>query len=223
MQRLLITDRHGQDHTGESRGLGAQFVLTIWRFFLFSASFYHISTFFFVFFLLLSLQKRRARQRERATSIMACQLSKPFVCSAYNQHRPPLPNHPVRLVLFPSTRLVLFHLFFFFLSDSSRNAPFGVCSRDGQAHKIIEICSRSPSVFFYLSLFISKYKINSVFSLHGGWWLINHAAASIDSRLPFGCQWCGPHCSATFPAFCRMARPSRFPESTETKTKTKGN
>ena len=162
-------------------------------------------------------KKRRARQRERATSIMACQLSKPFVCSAYNQHRPPLPNHPVRLVLFPSTRLVLFHLFFFFLSDSSRNAPFGVCSRDGQAHKIIEICSRSPSVFFYLSLFISKYKINSVFSLHGGWWLINHAAASIDSRLPFGCQWCGPHCSATFPAFCRMARPSRFPESTETK------
>ena len=120
------------------------------------------------------------------------------------------------LCYFPRLDLFCF-IFFFFLSDSSRNAPFGVCSRDGQAHKIIEICSRSPSVFFYLSLFISKYKINSVFSLHGGWWLINHAAASIDSRLPFGCQWCGPHCSATFPAFCRMARPSRFPESTETK------
>ena len=68
MQRLLITDRHGQDHTGESRGLGAQFVLTIWRFFLFSASFYHISTFFFVFFLLLSLQKKKS-ETERTRNI----------------------------------------------------------------------------------------------------------------------------------------------------------
>ena len=36
------------------------------------------------------------------------------------------------------------------------------------------------------------------------------------------CQWCGPIVSATFPAFCRLARSSCFPESTgTTKTKTK--
>ena len=119
MQRLLITDRHGQDHTGKSiYGVSclscsfssAQFFLTIWRVFLFYASFYHISansysiyTVYIIFYFPLSIslsfytsrsltsththtasqakRRRKTRERER-TSIMACQLSKALVCCA---------------------------------------------------------------------------------------------------------------------------------------------
>lgn len=54
---LLITDRHGQDHTGKrSRFLSVRLLaLTIWLslFFLFSASFYHVSSLQFFWFCLV--------------------------------------------------------------------------------------------------------------------------------------------------------------------------
>lgn len=154
---LLIADRHGQDHTGKrSRFLSVRLLaLTIWLslFFLFSASFYHVSSlqFFwgfvwfglvlFRFFLRWSRclsadtrysarKRKRKRSGKNATSIMACQLSKPFVCCAleltsptFSQPKPATPPCPQFSAAFFIPILLWVHLFFFCFvgySDSSR-------------------------------------------------------------------------------------------------------
>lgn len=122
-------------------------------FFLFSASFYHVSSlqFFwgfvwfglvlFRFFLRWSRclsadtrysarKRKRKRSGKNATSIMACQLSKPFVCCAleltsptFSQPKPATPPCPQFSAAFFIPILLWVHLFFFCFvgySDSSR-------------------------------------------------------------------------------------------------------
>lgn len=160
-------------------------------FFLFSASFYHVSSlqFFwgfvwfglvlFRFFLRWSRclsadtrysarKRKRKRSGKNATSIMACQLSKPFVCCAleltsptFSQPKPAAPPCPQFSAAFFIPILLWVHLFFFvllgilILPERTFFFFWGESSWNGETerqHTIIEIC-RSPFSFFFLYIY----------------------------------------------------------------------
>ena len=155
MQRLLITDRHGQDHTGESRGLGAQFVLTIWRFFLFSASFYHISTFFFLSSSSSSRYKKEERDRENAQHPswrVSCQS---LSCAARTTNIAHL-CRTTRSALCYFPRLDLFCFIFFFsffpIPPATHLLAFAV-GTDRPTKLLRYAAALLPSSFIYLYLY----------------------------------------------------------------------
>lgn len=269
-------------------------------FFLFSASFYHVSSlqFFwgfvwfglvlFRFFLRWSRclsadtrysarKRKRKRSGKNATSIMACQLSKPFVCCAleltsptFSQPKPATPPCPQFSAAFFIPILLWVHLFFFCFvgySDSSRTHLLfflrGIVLewRDRETtHNYWDM----PLSFFFLffiylfsldfwilafPFFFSTISFQFVLlfftfffflffilsrlfwlpclsplfllrlSRHGRW-LINHVAASIEKPSPVVSD-AVPLFRLPFPAFCRLARSSCFPESTGTRERNK--
>ena len=154
MQRLLITDRHGQDHTGESRGLGAQFVLTIWRFFLFSASFYHISTFFFVFFLLLSLQKKKSETERTRNIHHGVSAVKAFRVQRVQPTSPTFaePPGPPCVISLDSTCFVSSFFSFFPIPPATHLLAFAV-GTDRPTKLLRYAAALLPSSFIYLYLY----------------------------------------------------------------------
>lgn len=112
--------------------------------------------------------RKRKRSGKNATSIMACQLSKPFVCCAleltsptFSQPKPAAPPCPQFSAAFFIPILLWVHLFFFvllgilILPERTFFFFWGESSWNGETerqHTIIEIC-RSPFSFFFLYIY----------------------------------------------------------------------
>ncbi len=193
MQTLLITDRHGQDHTGKSRGLVRSFIFfslslflgswpfgCCWRFSC--SSFYHVSSLHSSFcFVVVSQQtgththtaSSKKEKRKNATSIMACQLSKPLVCCAleltsptFTQPKPPAPPCPQPSALFllwvspPPSVFVVWDLYILIPFTRTHLLAFWnrlgmVEKRQTETHTIIEICSSPFFLIFYFYFLFS--------------------------------------------------------------------